>query len=863
MPLHELLADNFSLSDAIDTKPLVVEPDLCLADAIALMGQIRSTCILDRTPVNSVQGSVIQDARASCVCVQDHDRLLGLLTERDLIQLAARGIAPDQVSVSEVMTHDLVTVTTADIRSAFSVVSLFRHHRIRHLPVLNETHKLLGIITPESLCSCLQLSDLFQLRKVGEVMTRDVIHAAPTDAVLVLAGRMADYRVSCVVIAEPGTEQCLIPVGIVTERDIVQFQSLGLDTRQVTARDIMSSPPWSLKPTAHLWQAHQEMQKRRVQRLVICSDTGALLGIVTQTSLLQALDPMEMYGIVQTLRQEIYHLQAERIERLALSNTRLNEQVQQAHHDRQKVESDLRREREFNSAVLDIITQPIVILDIQGRIIRFNRGCEIATGYTLEDVQNQLLWDILVVPEDVEAIQTVFANLRSGISHNTYETHWLTKSGDKRLFAWTNTSLHDAHGQVAYIIATGQDVTEQRRAAIALRQSEEAYRHLAAELEQRVAKRTQELQRTNEHLRHQIVERQQTEEALQKANQDLAKVNHRLENSVNELAQRNLDLGIISDMIEFLQACHSTQEACRAASDFLKLLFMDCVGGIWLCSDDKQLVEAASTFGDLDPKEALFEFDHCWALRRGQIHLATKAKPRLFCQHTPSNPQPTASLCLPLISQGEVFGLMHLRTQSAAGLPKARQQLARTVTEQMSLALANLKLRETLRNESICDPLTGLFNRRYLEESLSREIKRADRHQQPLSIIMIDIDHFKQFNDTFGHDAGDMVLRSLGQFLQHGIRESDIACRFGGEELTLILPNTPIEIAATRGEQLRQSVSHFQLQHQGRSLGTITISLGIACFPNHGLTEEVLLRRADEALYQAKHAGRNCVVVAR
>jgi diguanylate cyclase (GGDEF)-like protein len=273
-------------------------------------------------------------------------------------------------------------------------------------------------------------------------------------------------------------------------------------------------------------------------------------------------------------------------------------------------------------------------------------------------------------------------------------------------------------------------------------------------------------------------------------------------------------------------------------------------------------MEAVAIFGNLKSEETIFEFDDCWALRRSQIHLATQAKPGLFCKHIGQDSHPTASLCLPMISQGEVFGLLHVQTQLPEGLSPVRQQLARTVTEQMSLALANLKLRETLRSESIRDALTGLFNRRYLEESLNREIRRAECQQQPLSIIMVDIDHFKQFNDTFGHEAGDTVLRSLGQFLGQQVRGSDIACRFGGEELTLILPNASLEVAATRAEQLRQGVSHLQLYYQDQSLSTITISLGVACFPEHGQEGELLLRRADEALYQAKRQGRNCVVAA-
>ena len=172
-------------------------------------------------------------------------------------------------------------------------------------------------------------------------------------------------------------------------------------------------------------------------------------------------------------------------------------------------------------------------------------------------------------------------------------------------------------------------------------------------------------------------------------------------------------------------------------------------------------------------------------------------------------------------------------------------------------------LRETLYSQSVRDPLTGLFNRRFMEETLSREIRRAERHRQPLGVIILDLDHFKRFNDTFGHDAGDSLLREVGGFLKANIRGSDVACRFGGEEFFLILPESNLEDIHGKAEELRQKVSMLTVEHLGRSLGTITASFGVAVFPIHALTTTTLLRTADQALYQAKRAGRDRVVVAK
>jgi diguanylate cyclase (GGDEF)-like protein len=184
------------------------------------------------------------------------------------------------------------------------------------------------------------------------------------------------------------------------------------------------------------------------------------------------------------------------------------------------------------------------------------------------------------------------------------------------------------------------------------------------------------------------------------------------------------------------------------------------------------------------------------------------------------------------------------------------------VGERISLALANLRLREVLRSQSIRDPLTGLFNRRYMEVTLDRELQHAARNNQSLAILMIDIDHFKDFNDTFGHQAGDALLRAIGGSLNHGIRGQDIACRFGGEEFLIILTDTSLDIAHSRAQTLCDEVTNLVIPYLGHTLGKITISVGIASFPKHGATPEELIRNSDQALYRAKKQGRNRVIMA-
>jgi diguanylate cyclase (GGDEF)-like protein len=223
--------------------------------------------------------------------------------------------------------------------------------------------------------------------------------------------------------------------------------------------------------------------------------------------------------------------------------------------------------------------------------------------------------------------------------------------------------------------------------------------------------------------------------------------------------------------------------------------------------------------------------------------------------------------CLPLVAQGETLGILHLvngpPAADKAGEDRMQEKfrLAKGFAENIGLAIANLKLRDAMRRMSIRDPLTGLFNRRYAEETLTQEIFRAKRQSTRIAVMMLDIDHFKQFNDSFGHDGGDAVLRELGAYLTDQIRGSDVISRFGGEEFLLLLSPTTLEGARKRAEQIREGVKLLAVRHARKSLGTITISVGMAVFPDHAAEPEALVKAADIALYQAKQAGRDRVVV--
>lgn len=341
----------------------------------------------------------------------------------------------------------------------------------------------------------------------------------------------------------------------------------------------------------------------------------------------------------------------------------------------------------------------------------------------------------------------------------------------------------------------------------------------------------------------------------------LVEVNEKLQTWVNDLEQRTHEITLLGEMSEILQACLTVEEAYKAIAYLLPPLFPDLPGSIYTISASRNIVESVADWGNLATSEKLFGLEDCWGLRRGQIHFVENTyNSGLLCKHL-YNTQPVEYCCVPMMAQGEALGILYLASPGGH-LTEIKRKLAIAVAEQISLALANLKLQAQLKIQSIQDPLTGLFNRRYLETTLDRELQRARRNQQPLSIVMIDVDHFKRFNDTFGHEAGDAVLQQLGQLLQKSIRGSDFACRYGGEELTLVMPGASLEVTVARAEQLRQDIKQIQVSYREQPLGAIAVSLGIASFPTHGATAENVMRAADAALYKAKNQGRDRVEVA-
>ncbi|SDD35263.1 diguanylate cyclase (GGDEF) domain-containing protein [Massilia sp. PDC64] len=325
---------------------------------------------------------------------------------------------------------------------------------------------------------------------------------------------------------------------------------------------------------------------------------------------------------------------------------------------------------------------------------------------------------------------------------------------------------------------------------------------------------------------------------------------------------RSQRLAVTAQMLQAMDSLTRTDELHSVLPAFLPKVLPGSSGAVYLYRNSRDYLQRAAVWDGGASHPELVNPAECWGLRFGHAH-AAQAGDDMHCPHLGTDqPAPgRTDLCVPMISQGEVLGLLSVSVPHG---PDTAVELAAatTISEQLAIGISNINLREVLRRQSTVDELTGLYNRRYFDETLRRELFRAERMRASLAVVMIDLDHFKHMNDTYGHEAGDLVLRTVGRCLREGVRRSDIACRYGGEELVLVLPECDAAAARTCAETLRKTISALQLHHADAALPQVTASFGIALWPAHGEDAHTLVHAADRALYDAKHGGRNRVCMA-
>ncbi|HRO60277.1 MAG TPA: diguanylate cyclase [Burkholderiaceae bacterium] len=353
--------------------------------------------------------------------------------------------------------------------------------------------------------------------------------------------------------------------------------------------------------------------------------------------------------------------------------------------------------------------------------------------------------------------------------------------------------------------------------------------------------------------------------ARRRANDELRQAENRLKESLAAVRERNEAISLLAQLGRALEAPATLDELYRIVASQGPRLLPRASWSLYVYRNSRDLLELKAAWGETAQWAESIEPDKCWGLRRGQPHESVTTG-GLFCEHLEAGLPEAGSWrlrCLPLIAHGEVLGLLSVRSVAAgSGEAAVGESMLAAVAEQLSLSISNMRLREALRLQSVVDPLTGLFNRRYLDETLPRELARATRTGNPVAVVMLDLDHFKRINDEHGHAAGDAVLRAVGRQVKTLVRASDVPCRYGGEELAIVLLDCGKAGAAIRSREILEAIREMPVPADMRMRAPITASLGVAVFPDDAGDSELLIRAADRAMYQAKHSGRNRVVVA-
>lgn len=350
------------------------------------------------------------------------------------------------------------------------------------------------------------------------------------------------------------------------------------------------------------------------------------------------------------------------------------------------------------------------------------------------------------------------------------------------------------------------------------------------------------------------------EATLEKVNSELTATNRKLKSKSKTLKEKTHVIELLSEFRELLPACGTNEDVYNIFNQYAAKIFPNYRWGLWIYSEDKKQFQNVKTWGamtDLESRD--FSFDDCFALRDDQLYKVNFSSSKPRCPHM--SKKAGGYICFPMTLSDEIFGVVTVIFGRSKFSQESQTVFARFI-DNMTLALSNLRLRESLLELSMHDYLTGLFNRRYMEETLKKEIAKATREKSNIGLIMFDIDHFKNFNDSYGHEAGDNILINTGKFLKEHFREGDIICRFGGEEFLIILIGASKEFTLNRAENLRQKFKNLPTNLEKKFIGHIEISVGAAVFPENGQTPRELLDAVDEALYRAKKEGRNRVCLA-
>ncbi|VXD16213.1 putative Histidine kinase [Planktothrix serta PCC 8927] len=464
----------FPLQKAITTDPLIVTPETPVIEAIAILNQAQTFCSLSLNSLEVSQGK-------TCLIVTENNRPIGILTHRDIVRLIAQRITLEGLTVAEVMTQPVITLEQTEFTNLSATLNLLNQHRIRHLPLVDIEGKLVGLLTHRDLRNSLEPTDLLKLRTIEEVMTSTVVQAPATISLLELTELMSSAHVSCVVLVEEkicNGDELKFPVGLLTEGDILKFQALGLSWN-IEAQTVMSNPLCCLRPNDTLLSAHLLMQQRHIHRIPIVGDQGELIGIITPTSILQAINPIDLLQLVDVLQQKVTQLEAEKLQLLQSQNIKLEEKIQKRTEAlklaNQRLQSEI-QERSlieakiaFQASLLDQVRNAIIATDLNGKIIYWNQYAETLYQWKAKEAVGKNVIDFFV-PLDYQnlAEEIVEEVIKKGYWEGEFTTS--RKDGSTLPIHVFDTLIRDQAGNPMGLIGISFDITERKQAEQKLQQ---------------------------------------------------------------------------------------------------------------------------------------------------------------------------------------------------------------------------------------------------------------------------------------------------------------------------------------------------------------------------------------------------------
>jgi diguanylate cyclase (GGDEF)-like protein/PAS domain S-box-containing protein len=452
----------------------------------------------------------------------------------------------------------------------------------------------------------------------------------------------------------------------------------------------------------------------------------------------------------------------------------------------------------------------LVVLDKNAKLLWQNRAFEHVTGYSLRDLLGRSPREMLVSDKTDQKELARFGELYSAQVPFTTELEFRNKAGEDFWIEINVSPVFFDDGKLRYYITSSRDTTVRRQ--------------LRAKHEQ----------------------------------------------TLRDEKKRKDERRLLSQISEWLYSSKSLDELLSVIKKSLGTLMPEMAGQLFVYSNSRDVLDLLTSWGRPQDQSHM-DVDDCWSLRRGRAYSYGTKAIEFSCQHVAKDAVETPYFCLPIIAHGQTNGLLHLRfkpqvfvdmgPEERAEFLRQRWQLALICAEQISLALANVQLRQELLDQSVRDPLTNLWNRRWLLEAAHKEIKKSERTGEPFSILSLDVDNFKKFNDHHGHDAGDMVLRAIGGAMLEFFTTDTAACRIGGEEFVVLCSNLNAEEAAFLADQFRQKISEITVNYGGTNLPTVTVSIGVASYPKNAMQLVDLLNVADQAMYRAKDGGRDQIIV--